>query len=172
MSEHKRATITTIFCITILVFLVAWDQPEVDAIALVNLEREQRGLQPLLLNASLMHAADGHSRDMATNGFLGHTGSDGSTPWERMRREGYTDWFAAGEVIVVAATAKAAVYHLMQDQAHRDILLKPVFNEMGVGYVHDPNSPYRHYWTMDLGGRHLCENCNIKTYLPTVRKKG
>jgi uncharacterized protein YkwD len=145
MTERKRATIVTVACVIALGFLVAWGQPETDAIALVNLERESHGLQPLLPNASLMHAAEGHSLDMATHDFLGHTGSDGSAPWERMRRDGYTDWFAAGEVIVIAATPGAAVYHLMQDQAHRDILLGPAFNEIGVGYIHKPDSSYRHY---------------------------
>lgn len=168
MTEHQRASVVTTVCIALLFVLAAWDQPEMDAIVLINLERESRGLGSLVLNPSMMHAAESHSRDMASNGFVGHTGSDGSTPWERMKREGYTDWFAAGEVIVIAATPRAAVYHLLQDEAHRDILLKPVFNEIGVGYVHDLNSTYGHYWTMDLGGRHLCEDCNIRTYLPIV----
>lgn len=167
MSKHKRAFLVSIFCVVFLGLFVAWDQPETDAVMLVNLEREKLGLQPLLPNASLMHAAKGHSQDMATKGFIGHTGSDGSTPWERIGREGYTDWFAAGEVIVMAATPKAAVYHLMQSPEHRAILLKPVFNEIGTGYV---SGSYGHCWTMDLGGRHLCENCDDETYLPLIMK--
>ncbi|HSX85932.1 MAG TPA: CAP domain-containing protein, partial [Cellvibrio sp.] len=39
-----------------------------------------------------------HSTDMATNNFFSHTGSDGSSPFDRMRREGY-QFRTAGENI-------------------------------------------------------------------------
>ena len=56
---------------------------------LVNQERAKVGCSPLAMNTALNNAALGHSEDMARNDFFDHTGSDGSSPWDRMARAGY-----------------------------------------------------------------------------------
>lgn len=42
-----------------------------------------------------MHVVQAHSEDMAANRFLGHTGSDGSEPWDRARAAGYASSMVA-----------------------------------------------------------------------------
>jgi uncharacterized protein YkwD len=67
-----------------------------DVIALTNQQRANYGLPPLTANAALAVAATAHSNDMANNNFLGHIGSDGSNPGQRITRAGYS-WFTYGE---------------------------------------------------------------------------
>src|SRR5271165_2167421 len=43
---------------------------------------------PLAWDPSLAAAAQAHSQDMATNQYQSHTGSDGSTPDQRMQQAG------------------------------------------------------------------------------------
>jgi len=59
-------------------------------VALVNQERVDRGIPRLDAHPALMAAAATHSLDMATSGVLSHTGSDGSSAADRMRRAGYS----------------------------------------------------------------------------------
>src|SRR5690606_25798355 len=55
----------------------------------VTLLRSQQGMQPLTLNPQLAAAAMAHSRDMSAQNRAWHFGSDGSSPLDRVRRQGY-----------------------------------------------------------------------------------
>ena len=70
----------------------------------MNQERGKVGCSPLAMNTALNKAALGHSEDMARNDFFDHTGSDGSSPWERMTRAGY-QFSEAGENIAAGYTS-------------------------------------------------------------------
>ncbi|ORZ31489.1 CAP domain-containing protein, partial [Catenaria anguillulae PL171] len=70
----------------------------VEALRLVNEFRAQQGVGPLCLEQKLTQAAQQHSNDMASRSFLDHTGSDGSSPFDRMRRNGYTFTRAAENI--------------------------------------------------------------------------
>ena len=60
---------------------------------------------PLAWNAQLAQAAQGHSQDMATNQYQSHTGSDGSTPQQRMQAAGYTNATSTGENVYAYASS-------------------------------------------------------------------
>ncbi len=62
----------------------------------INEIRAQANLPPLKRNAKLDVAAQTHSRDMAANQFMGHTGSDGSSLRQRVDRTGY-NWCMLAE---------------------------------------------------------------------------
>jgi uncharacterized protein YkwD len=53
---------------------------------LVNTYRKQKGLRPLKLQPALTEAARAHSRDLAKWDRISHYGSDGSNPWDRVKR--------------------------------------------------------------------------------------
>jgi uncharacterized protein YkwD len=55
----------------------------------INDRRAERGLSQLDYDAELATIAQNHSDDMATNDFLSHTGSDGSTMEDRYQQAGY-----------------------------------------------------------------------------------
>jgi len=51
---------------------------------------------PVAMNAELLAAARVHSGDMFTNQYQGHTGTDGSSPGDRITAQGY-NWYTYGE---------------------------------------------------------------------------
>ncbi|HMR09448.1 MAG TPA: hypothetical protein PKA88_26900 [Polyangiaceae bacterium] len=57
---------------------------------------------PLAFNEKLIAAARGHSLDMATVGFQGHDGSNGSSAKDRVQAAGYADSYA-GENVYASA---------------------------------------------------------------------
>ena len=122
---------------------------------LVNQERAKVGCSPLTMNTALNNAALGHSEDMARNDFFDHTGSDGSSPWDRMVRAGY-QWSRAGENIAAGyVTPEDVMQGWMGSAGHRANILNCSFRDIGVGYVYLANDTgqvnYRHYWTQNFG---------------------
>ena len=77
--------------------------PHVHELAVVWAEK-RRGNK----NDALDAAAYGHSQDMGVNNFLSHTGSNGSTPWDRMRAAGY-QYSSAGENIAAGYSSPRSV---------------------------------------------------------------
>ncbi|MFN3248584.1 CAP domain-containing protein [Roseibium album] len=59
---------------------------------LVNKERQAAGLEPVASASQLNAAAQKHSEWMADGRRLDHTGSGGSSPWDRMKAEGWTEY--------------------------------------------------------------------------------
>ena len=101
---------------------------------------------PLAFNASLYQSAQGHNADMADNNFFSHTGSDGSTPLDRVIAAGYpSNAYLIGENISDGyPSASASEDALMidageSDLGHRRNLLeydvsKFFYREIGVAY--------------------------------------
>jgi len=117
-------------------------------IGVINRERQRRGLSTLNVNASLMAAAQAHSDDLATNNRWGHTGSDGSTPQDRMRRAGYP--LGAGEELLAGNSIDIdAILDLwLRNPQYQGILMNAGYVDIGAGYAHNDNSDYRDYWTV------------------------
>ena len=72
----------------------------------VNSYRTSNGKPPLADNARLDTAAQIHADDMLAHNFFGHKGSDGSQPWDRVTRTGYT-WSGVAENLAWNATSCA-----------------------------------------------------------------
>jgi uncharacterized protein YkwD len=92
---------------------------EQELIDLVNAERKKRGLTPYTFNSLLFQAARGHSLDMASHNFFGHTGSDGSNPGTRLTRVGYPYLFDAENLSAVYATALDVFNSMMANTNQR-----------------------------------------------------
>jgi len=121
---------------------------------LINQQRADHGLYPLILVPELTESARRHSNDMADNGFTGHTGSDGSNAGQRMAEAGY-DWIAWGEIIAwgFGGDPASVVDWWMNSSPHRSLILSSYFLDFGVGYARAPASQYGHYWTVNFGRR-------------------
>lgn len=76
-------------------------------LALVNGYRASRGLPALQSAAALNSAALAHARDMTSNGFFSHTGSNGSSVGARVRTAGCS-WTAVSENIALGQTTPDA----------------------------------------------------------------
>lgn len=115
-------------------------------VQLVNAERSKVGCSPVTLNAVLTKAAQAHSADMAAHQNMSHTGSDGSSPGDRITRAGYI-WSTYGENVAYGyATPEQVMAGWMSSPGHKANILNCSFKEIGVGLA-QPNS----YWTQDFG---------------------
>jgi uncharacterized protein YkwD len=124
-------------------------------VALINQARVAQGCAPLAVNSALRQAAQAHSTDMLEHDFFSHTGSDGSSPEDRMARVGYA-YSSWGENIAAGySTADEVVDGWMSSPGHRANILNCAFDDTGVGYVYDENDSgnvvYYHYWTQVFG---------------------
>jgi hypothetical protein len=120
-------------------------------VALLNQERANENLPSLSIDIRLMEAARRHNNDMATHDFFSHTGSDGSSPFDRIADAGYS-FRSAGENIAGGyRTAAAAVQAWMNSSGHRANILNSSYQHIGVGYTYNSSSSYGHYWTTDFG---------------------
>ncbi len=78
--------------------LSLWDPREVQVLDLVNLQRSLHGLSALAPDDRLRDAAVVQVQDMSANDFFSHTGSDGSTPGDRVLAAGY-NWNQPGGAV-------------------------------------------------------------------------
>ncbi|MFL5804592.1 MAG: CAP domain-containing protein [Roseiflexaceae bacterium] len=124
-------------------------------IELANAERTRAGCPPLATNDTLMRVAQAHSQDMADHDFFSHTGSDGRSPFQRLRDAGYDYRLAAENIAVGVATPAAALGLWMDSPGHRANILNCELRETGVGFVEDPGDAlnYGAYWTQVFGMR-------------------
>jgi uncharacterized protein YkwD len=133
-----------------------------EVIRLTNIEREKAGLAPLVRNALLTQAAEGHVRDMdEKDSFLRHTGSNGSTPLDRIKATGYAAaWFDMGNgqlrgiPLENAASGQRSPVEVvagwMNSEGHRNAILDSAAKEIGVGFQYD-NETQQTYWVQNFG---------------------
>ncbi|MFB7999753.1 CAP domain-containing protein [Streptomyces sp. NPDC056002] len=115
-------------------------------LTLVNNERSKAGCSPLTMNAKLTKAAQDHSKDMASHRNMSHTGSDGSSPDDRITRAGYS-WSSYGENVAYGySTPEKVMAAWMSSPGHKRNILDCSFKEIGIGLA-QPDS----YWTQDFG---------------------
>ena len=146
----------------------ARDQPAADlraaelaTLCLLNAERRARGLGELRRDVVLRTAALRHSRDMVERGFFAHVNPDGVGHHERivraeyrLREEGYATGENLGSGKPDAASPAIVVDGWMHSPGHRRNVLRPGFEEIGIGIVprFEDGGPGATY-TTTFGGR-------------------
>lgn len=115
---------------------------------LINKYRRERGLKPLSLNPQLSEAAKTHSRDLAKWDRISHYGSDGSNPWDRVKRTGYNAKVAAENVGTGQIDFSEVLKGWKDSPGHNKNLLLTDANEMGLALVQDPKSEFKSFWTL------------------------
>lgn len=127
---------------------------ESQVLALINQARAANGLAPLTLDQRLSAAAVGHSTDMACNHFVNHSGSNGSTWYDRISVQGYAYGRATENIYVgnpqFGGTPQGAFDWWMNSQVHRDNILDPQVTEIGIGYVFSAASEFGGYYTLNF----------------------
>jgi len=118
-------------------------------VALINTARAENGLSALGQNDKLDSAARRHSTDMACNNLRGHTGSDGSSVGQRVAEAGYAS-SGSEEIIYVGGGAEAALSWWLNDQVHRDAILRAEHRHIGVSVSSLPGSAYGTYISVVL----------------------
>jgi uncharacterized protein YkwD len=115
---------------------------------LINKYRREKGLKPLVLNAQLSEAAKAHSRDLAKWDRISHYGSDGSNPWDRVKRVGYPAKVAAENVGTGQVNFVEVLKGWKESPGHNKNLLLTDGTEMGLALVQDPKSEFKSFWTL------------------------
>ena len=125
---------------------------EQEVVLLVNQERATRQISPLVLDDRLLAAAQGHALDMATNNFMSHTGSDGSSARERIVSAGYPGPSWGENVAGGFSTPTAVVNAWMNSSGHRANILNSGFEHIGVGWAYQAGTTYGNYQAQSFGG--------------------
>ncbi len=113
-------------------------------IELTNDARRQAGCPALAHNDKLRLAAYLHSKDMSDNDYFSHTGLDGSSPGDRVSRQGYGFRGWAENIAWGYRTPEAVVEGWMNSSGHRANILNCSLTEIGVGF-------HNYYWTQNFG---------------------
>lgn len=121
-----------------------------EVLDLVNVERTNRGLQPLKFNAELSKVATLKSQDMIDKNYFDHTSPTYGSPFDMMKQFGIT-YRAAGENIAMGQeTPQEVMNSWMNSPGHRKNILNPDFTELGVGIASNGSSLY---WTQMFIGK-------------------
>ena len=119
----------------------------------INNYRKQHGLKPLKIHPLLTKAAKMHSRDLAKWDRISHFGSDGSNPWDRVKRSGYKARLAAENVGTGQASLDEVMAGWKKSPGHNKNLLLRDAEHMGIALVQAPNTEFRTFWTLVLGSK-------------------
>ena len=91
--------------------------------------------------------------DMAKNRTVTHTGSDGSSVTDRMRRAGYDPAYR-GEIIACAPGGpKTAFNWWWESQLHHNTMLGPAYRDFGIAHLPHPNWVGQEYYVVVFGRR-------------------
>jgi hypothetical protein len=129
-------------------------------VALINVDRASMGLAPVELeDGPATRAAQEHADDMATHGYLGHWGTDGSVPEERHTRAGGEHMVLENASCFVdekerrldknalidpknVEKAEEMFFHeVPPHDGHRKNILKPYHRKVGIGIAQPVATP-------------------------------
>lgn len=128
---------------------------QAEMLASLNAQRSAAGVGPLTACPTLEVAAQRHSADQAARSTMSHTGSDGSSPWDRMARAGYRNYTAAAENVAGGQRGVGQVMSAwMGSSGHRANILNGAYTHVGVGQAISAGG--RAYWTQDFGRGGTC----------------
>lgn len=107
---------------------------ESQLIALVNKERASSGLQTLEKVDTLTQIGRGHSADMFQRGYFAHSSPEGKNVSDRAMEKNYP-YLIIGENLAYAPTVELAHKGLMDSKGHRENILSPEYNKVGIGIM-------------------------------------
>ena len=116
---------------------------------LVNLERAEEGLSPVVVNPELQKLADEFACRMIVADFFGHTDPEtGEGPGDRA--QGKYSYYAIGENLAAGQPTPADAMRVwMESPAHRDIILDDKWTEVGLSVRQ--GGDYSIYWVQEFG---------------------
>jgi uncharacterized membrane protein required for colicin V production len=109
-------------------------QLEQQMLTLVNQERKKQGLKPLVWDGRLAEVGRRHSKDMIAKDYFAHEDPKGQSVADRAR-EARVGYFLIGENLAFAPNLAIAHRGLMESPGHRENILRPGFERLGIGIV-------------------------------------
>ncbi len=117
---------------------------------LVNLERAERDMQPVVVNSRLSKMADDYACEMVNGKFFGHRHPQtGQGPADRAVTAKYA-FYAIGENLAAGSADPAEVMQQwMESPSHRNIILDPTWKEVGIAVRSGGEMDV--YWVQEFG---------------------
>lgn len=128
-----------------------------------NFVREANNLAPYKWSSLLAASAKHHSEDMARTGIVDSTGSDNSTPEQRIDDAGYSTEQAGENVYGGTGSIDDIWTYWFEDATSQANVLSPNFTEMGIGIVEGAGKTY---YTIDFASPALATKTRTPT--PTI----
>lgn len=107
---------------------------EAEMFKLINKERREKGIKELTWSPDIMVVARAHSRDMWERSYFGHISIEGEDVGDRLDKA-KIEYTFAGENLALAPTLVTAHNGLMNSEGHRQNILEPRFNKVGIGVI-------------------------------------
>lgn len=104
-------------------------------IELTNIERQKVGLSAVSENEALNKAALLKAQNMFSENYWAHFAPSGKTPWDFILGAGYKFTYAGENLAKNFQTADEVVKAWMASPAHRDNLLSPKYQDIGMAVV-------------------------------------
>ncbi|SMO82744.1 CAP domain-containing protein [Paracoccus laeviglucosivorans] len=116
----------------------------------MNMLRANVGAGPLTENPMLTIAAKAHARDMSAQNRAWHFGSDGSSPLDRIRRQGFMGHLIGENISETYENDITTLNAWMQTRDTRDVVMDPRATEFGVGWYQEPSGKV--WWVLLTAG--------------------
>lgn len=115
----------------------------------INMLRANIGATPLTLNPQLSAASLAQSRDMSAQNRAWHWGSDGSSPLDRARRQGFTGHLVGENISETYENDIKTLNAWMGERDTRDVIMDPAASSLGVAWYQEPSGKI--WWTLMTG---------------------
>jgi hypothetical protein len=106
-----------------------------EVIRLTNAQRMANRLNALSENSTLDNAALAKGNDMLAKGYWAHFAPDGTSPWSFFLSFGYRYKYAGENLARDFQDASSAVNAWMNSPSHKENILNPNYQEIGIGVV-------------------------------------
>lgn len=120
-------------------------QMEAQVLERINEIRQQHGLKQLRNNEKLAAVARNYSRQMQEQNFFSHTSPAGDTMVQRVHSAGIF-YLMLGENLFkgtnIPKPVPEAVQGWMESPGHRENILRPEYQQTGIGVWHQGNTYY------------------------------
>ena len=117
-------------------------------VELVNIERKKAGLKPLKLSRELLRPASIRAREITK--LFSHTRPNGM-PFSSAFYG--IDYKIVGENIAAGQTScEMVMQQWMDSPGHRANILNKKYKYIGIGYLYDKNTRYKHFWVQHFKG--------------------
>ncbi|ARC36933.1 CAP domain-containing protein [Paracoccus yeei] len=118
--------------------------------AQINGLRANVGAPPVAQSPMLDQAAKAHARDMSAQNRAWHFGSDGSSPLDRIRRQGYYGHLIGENISETYENDITTLNAWMQNRDTRDVIMDPRATDFGIGWYQEPSGKI--WWVLLTGG--------------------
>lgn len=115
----------------------------------INFLRREVGAAPVQLSGPLTSAAEAHAADMSRQQRAWAFGTDGTTPYDRVRRSGYPGALVAEVYSQTYETELETLAAWVEDGAWGEEILDPDATDMGFAWEQDANGLI--WWVIILG---------------------